>query len=142
MKNKTMKQKNGKRFTWFGVLVTLLSFLLAGLVILAVYRSTPRKSEYVAEPSMILNALNNGRYADALTEVAENRGMGVDERSNSDYTAPYAACDYFEAYSYYLAYSRTGDTARAAEYEAEMQQHYEKMGNLQFMAEEMKKALK
>ena len=137
MKNK----KKTKRFSWYGLIATLLVLTLAGLSAAAIIRSAPRKYDYKTEPSSLLYSLKNGRYTDALTAVKENRAMGVDERTHADYAAPYAACDYYEACTWYEAYVRTGDKENAAVWEAKMQGAYEKMGSLQFMAEEIKKTL-
>lgn len=135
------KKKNG-RFSLFGLLVTVLSLLLVILVIVAVIRSTPKKYEYSSQASYILSDLKNGHYADALSKTAENRAMGIDERNNADYAAPYAACDYFEACTYYEAFLKLDDKKNASVYEAKMAEAYERMGSLQFMAEEIRAALR
>ncbi len=135
------QKTTGKRFSLFGLLVTLLSFLLVALLVTAAVRSRPRSYEYKAEPSAILYDLQKGRYVSALDSVRGNRAMGIDETVNADYAAPYEACDYFEACSYYEACRRTGDAAGASVYEAKMNAAYENMGTLQFMAQEIRKAL-
>ncbi|MBQ6240776.1 MAG: hypothetical protein IJK56_10545 [Firmicutes bacterium] len=140
MNKRILGQKNGKN-TGFSILVTALCFLLIILIAFAIKQSAPRKYDYYEKPSAILNTLNNGRYIDALDQVVQNRAMGIDEKTDADYAVPYAVCDYFEAYSYYLAYQRVGDEARAAEYEKRMQACYDKMGTLQFMAEDIREAL-
>ena len=140
MNNQMTAQRKGKH-SWFGFLATALGILLLVLIGAAMKLSMPQTYDYHSEPASILGNLRSGRYSEAFTEVAENRAMGFDEHTNTDFTSPYAACDYFVAYSYYLAYQRTGDEAKAAEYEKIMQECYAKMGALQFMAEEMRQAL-
>lgn len=139
--NKRFSSQTKGKHSWFGFLATALSILLLILIGSAVKLSAPYTYDYHSEPSMILGDLKNGRYAEAVIETAENRVMGIDENTDADYTSAYAACDYFEACSYYVAYLRTGDEAKAAEYEKIMQECYAKMGALQFMAEEMRQAL-
>ena len=137
---KTDKSVRRHRFSIFGLLVTLLSFLLVILVIVAITKSTPTKGGYKTDPSMILYDLQQGLYSDAVAAVAENRALGADETADPDYAAAYAACDYFEAYSYYYAYSGAGDAAKASYYEGLMNDAYGRMGALQYMAEDMQAA--
>ena len=137
MKNNAPRRRGSMLFS---LLVTLLSFVLVILISAAVIRSAPSKGGYKTEPSMILYDLQKGRYTDALSAAAENRSLGVDERASSDYAAPYAVCDYFEAYSYYAAYSRVGDAEKAAYYEGLMDNAYARMGALQYMAEDIRAA--
>lgn len=139
--NKQISSQTKGKHSWFGFVATALAILLLILIGAAMRLSMPQTYDYHSEPTSILSNLRSGRYSEAVMETAENRAMGYDERSNPDYASPYAACDYFEAYSYYLAYQRTGDGAKAAEYESKMQECYDKMGALQFMAEEMRQAL-
>ena len=138
-KNKT---KTRKKFSLFGLAATVLSLLFLILIGIGIQRASLKRNDYKNEPSVILNDLQRGRYADALSCTAENRAMGIDEKTNANYEAPYAVCDYFEACSYRTAYLKTGDDATAAFYEAKMQEAYERMGTLQFMAEDIRKALK
>ncbi|MBP5224126.1 MAG: hypothetical protein J6Z38_00870 [Lachnospiraceae bacterium] len=135
------RNKKRKSFSLFGAAVTLLTLLLIGLSAFAIVKSRPDRYDYKTEPTYILSALNRGRYMDALRDVADNRAIGVDEKTNEAYAAPYAVCDYFEACSYYLAYQKTGDAENAARYEAKMQEAYARMGTLQIMAEEIRAAL-
>lgn len=135
------RNKTKKKFSLFSLAVTVLSLLLIVLVIVAVTNASPKKYDYRTEPSSLLYTLNRGRYAEALQDVANNRAMGYDEKTNADYEAPYAVCDYFEACSYYNACMKTGGAESAAVYEAKMQEAYERMGSLQMMAEEIRKAL-
>ena len=136
---KTEKTRRS-RFSVFGLFVTLLSFLLVILVGTAIAKSAPSKGGYKSDPSSILYSLQKGRYSDAVSSVAENRALGIDEKDDPDYAAPYAVCDYFEAYSYYAAYSRTGDAEKAAYYEDLMADAYGRMGSLQYMAEDIRAA--
>ncbi|MBQ9911212.1 MAG: hypothetical protein IJM50_06920 [Lachnospiraceae bacterium] len=136
---KRNKKKN--RFSLYGFTATVLTLILIGLVIFAFSKSAPAKNDYKNEPSYILSALNRGRYTEALRDVYDNRALGIDEKTNEAYAAPYAVCDYFEACSYYQAYKKTGDDANAARYEEKMKEAYERMGTLQVMAEEIRASL-
>ena len=138
MKNNTAR----RRFSVFTVIITLLGLLLVILIMVAIRRSTPEDYSYISRPSSLLFSLQNGRYTQAVSEVTENRAVGVDESTDQAYAAPYAVCDYFTARSYYEAYVRAGDQAGAAAYQAQMDDAYARMGDLQYMADDIAEALK
>ena len=117
--------------------VTILGLLLTGMIILFVTRVNRTFYSYTTEPDTLLRMLNRGEYANAWREVQNNRAQGETEQKDRDYVLPYAVVDYFEAESYYNACLGSDDAEKAAQYRETMDEAYEAMGELQFLAEEI-----
>ena len=133
-------RRNGKkdpRTALFYAAVTILVLLFIGLTIFFITRMNRSFYRYTTEPDSILYTLNHGQYPEAWRDVKENRASGETEDKDPKYVLPYAAADYFEARSYYSVYSDTGKAGKAGDFRQTMDQAYEKMGELQFLAEDI-----
>lgn len=131
------RKKSELRSVLFYLSVTVLGILLIGLSILFLARVNRRGYSYTVEPNTLLRMLNRGDYAESWRDVQDNRAIGETEQKDKAYALPYAVVDYFEAASYYSVYQDSGDAGQAARYKEDMEQAYEAMGELQFMAEEI-----
>ena len=136
MNRRRTRPKSG-RDVLFYIAVTILGLLLIGLILFFLYRLHETYHHYTVEPNNILYTLNRGDYVSAWQDVQSNRAAGKTGEKEPGYVLPYAVADYFEAASYYAVYEESGDTEKAADYREEMERAYEKMGELQFMAEEI-----
>ena len=121
----------------FYVAATMLSLLFIILTVLFIARSRRAFYNYTAEADDILRELNRGRYVEAWNDVRSNRMQGVTEDKHPEYALPYAAADYYEARSLYTAYRAAGERDRAAYYKNEMEEAYDGMGKIQFLADEI-----
>lgn len=119
------------------IVIIVLAAAIVVTLVLVINETKPDRYQYTVSASSIITDLNYGQYSSAVESVCRNRGLGVTEESDADYTECYAAVDYYVAKSYYEAYSLTGDDDTAAGYQQEMTEAYEKMGDLTFLAEDM-----
>ena len=115
----------------------LLCLILIGEAIFFVTRISTKRESNTLTANAILHELNRGAYMDALYSVRYNRAAGLTEEKDPDYALAYAAADYYEAASYYLAYEKTGLSAEAEAYKTKMDAAYQRMGELQFLAEKI-----
>ena len=136
MRARVNRRKEPRSFLFY-LAVTILGLLLIGLIIMFITRVNRTFYSYTAEPNELLHMLNRGEYSEAWRQVGENRAQGITEKENKDYVLPYAVVDYFEAESYYSVFLESGNTEEAARYREAMDEAYETMGELQFMAEEI-----
>ncbi len=114
-----------------------LCLILIGEGILFLNRIRPRDRYYTVEANTILHELNRGSYTEALYSVQSNRAAGITEKDDPDFALAYAAADYYEAASYYAAYDRNSQEDLASKYREKMEEAYQRMGELQFLAEKM-----
>lgn len=129
--------KREARTVLFYLVVIILGIVLTGMTMLFLYKVNRRTYSYTTEPNTLLHMLNRGEYAQVWREVQNNRALGETKEKDKDYALPYAVTDYFEAASYYNAYLENGDAEKAGQYKAAMEEAYEDMGELQFLAEEI-----
>ena len=115
----------------------LLCLILICEAILFFNRISLKEYRSTVEPDTILRELNRRAYMDALYSVRCNRAAGLTEEQEPGFALPYAAADYYEAASYYLAFERAGRSEEAKAYRAKMDEAYERMGEIRFLTEEM-----
>lgn len=135
--NSKSSRKKDPRIALFYAAVTALALLFIGLTGFFIVRMNRGFYSYTSEPDAILRMLNRGDYAGAWREVKDNRASGQTEEKEPAYELPYAAVDYYEAKSYYNVYADNGETEKAEIFRRDMDQAYEKMGELQFLAEDI-----
>lgn len=131
-----VKKKSTAERVFNFIILGLAAFLVIMILIL-VFTTAPAKNEYINSAASIITSLDNGRYSDAVSYVYYNRSCGVTEETDEDYAECYAAVDYIVAESYYVAYSEAGDRETAAKYSDDMDTALAKMGDLEFLADEI-----
>ena len=131
------KRKKDPGTAVFYLVVTVLGLVLIGLSILFMTRINRTYDNYSSDANYLLYTVNRGDYIHAWLDVQNNRANGETEKKNAAYTLPYAIVDYFEAESYYTMYLNSGDMEKARQYREEMDSAYEKMGELQYIAEDI-----
>lgn len=82
----------------------------------------------------------SGRYADCISYKYENMCGKI--RTTDELEQCYAVADYFEAASLYRAALHTGDTDKAEKWLAVMEETYQKLGDVAYLADEIKTKLK
>lgn len=136
------KKKRDVNRKLFIAAAVLLCLVLIGEVIFFVTRISTKRESSTLDASTILHELNRGAYMDALYSVRYNRAAGLTEEKDPDYALPYAAADYYEAASYYLAYSKCGQEEQARVWREKMEAARDRMGELQFLTEDMNAELR
>ncbi len=131
------KKKKDLHTGLFIAAAALLCLILIGEAILFFNRISLKEYRSTVDPDTILRELNRGAYMDALYSVRCNRAAGLTEKQEPGFALPYAAADYYEAASYYLAFERAGRSEEAKAYRAKMDEAYERMGEIRFLTEEM-----
>ena len=131
------KRKRKPRARLFHLAVTLLCLLLVILTFYFLANIRVRDDRYTYDANSILHTLDRGDYYGALENVLSNRAQGITETTDPAYLLPYAAADYYQAALYLSAYEAAGDTAQTERWQKAKDAAYEKMGELQFLAEDM-----
>ena len=131
------KRKTDLSTKLFIAAAAFLCLILLVEAIVFIKRIDPSREYEPLTPDTILHELNRGAYMDAMYSVRYNRTAGITEKQNQDYAVPYAAVDYFEAASYYVAYGRSGQADMAQAYREKMEDAYQRMGDLQFLTEKI-----
>lgn len=136
MRGKVRRKRDG-RTVLFYVAVTILGIVFLAVTTQFLARLNGPYYTYSTPPHSLLYTLNRGDYVQAWREVQDNRAMGATEKTDQEYALPYAVVDYFEAASFYNVYLESGDKEKTEQYREAMDEAYEAMGELQFMAEEI-----
>ena len=135
------RKKMDLRTKLFGAAAVLLVLILIGEAVLFFNRISLKREYSTLTANTILHQLNRGAYTDALYSVRYNRAAGLTEELEPAFALPYAAADYYEAASYCLAFERAGRDEEAKAYRAKMEEAYQRMGELQFLAEKINAGL-
>ena len=135
------RRKRDPRSALFYTAVTILTLLLITLTAAFVTGINREYYRYTVKPDDLLYTLNRGDYVEAWSDVQNNRASGKNEEADPEYVLPYAVVDYYEAGSYYTVYQENGDVRKAEDFRRIMEQAYEKMGELQFLAGEIDSVL-
>lgn len=154
MKRKINNNSAGSRSAVDGlykVIIAILSVILVVMIVITAVKINSSFSEYVSTPNDLLRTIKNGYYPDALSEMYDNIALGETSSKNSDYIAPYALLDYYEAESYVALYKSAAKQAAAAGdkqketellekvsvYQGTMDAARNGMGEIEFMTEEI-----
>ncbi|MBR3635531.1 MAG: hypothetical protein IKN47_04980 [Lachnospiraceae bacterium] len=134
MKNKE-KISSGK---WFYVVTAILAIILCGIVLGVITSTTPKFSSYyeVSTPEELVRKMEFSGYHRMHEYKKINEALGVYSDSNPSYVVTYAICDYYENALMYKGYYKAGN-ARAAEYKAAMEDAKVKMGEYDYIAEDI-----
>ena len=134
MKNKE-KISSGK---WFYVVTAILAIILCGIVLGVITSTTPKFSSYyeVSTPEELVRKMEFSGYHRMHEYKKINEALGVYSDSNPSYVVTYAICDYYENALIYKGYYKAGN-ARAAEYKAAMEDAKVKMGEYDYIAEDI-----
>lgn len=134
MKNKE-KISSGK---WFYVVTAILAIILCGIVLGVITSTTPKFSSYyeVSTPEELVRKMEFSGYHRMHEYKKINEALGVYSDSNPSYVVTYAICDYYENALMYKGYYKAGN-ARAAEYKAAMEDARVKMGEYDYIAEDI-----
>ena len=131
----------------FKVFLILLSLVLVAILMITGTKINRESYRYYSKPNELLWTIRNGNYPDALTSMYDNIAQGETPEKNSEYAAPYAILEYYEAASLLKAYTnadsgadpvRGAELASAAERcKADMEDARRRMGDLDFFAAEI-----
>ena len=134
MKHKE-KISSGK---WFYVVTAILAIILCGIVLGVITSTTPKFSSYyeVSTPEELVRKMEFSGYHRMHEYKKINEALGVYSDSNPSYVVTYAICDYYENALMYKGYYKAGN-ARAAEYKAAMEDAKVKMGEYDYIAEDI-----
>lgn len=130
------------------VLMVVLAVILVIMVLATMARINRTFDDYTTRPNNLLWTMKNGYYGDAVNEMYDNIVLGETVKKNADYEVPYALLEYYEAESYYTAYTGAAGLAKdpseaaalledAEKYKADMEDARGRMGDLEFMTEEI-----
>ncbi len=120
------------------VVIIILTVIIFILSIVLFAETRPRMN--IREPETarsMLRRLEKGDYSGLVESKYLNELGGFTAKTDSAYTVPYAATDYYEAAFSYNAYARTGDTDRASEYKKVMDESRETLGEYSYLADEI-----
>ena len=134
MKNKE-KISSGK---WFYVVITILAIILCGIVLGVVTSTTPKFSGYyeVSTPEELVRKMDFSGYHRMNEYKKINEALGVTSYTDPSYVVTYAICDYYENALMYKGYHQAGNV-KASDYKAAMDDARKKMGEYDYIAEEI-----
>ena len=132
----------------FGAIIIILAIILVIMLMALGAKIKYSHEVYISDPDSVLYTIKNGRFQDALEDKIYNETAGATVEKDKDYEIPYALVDYYEAESYYTAYSKaaenTADPAekarledRAASFREKMEAAAGSLGDLAFMTEDI-----
>ena len=90
---------------------------------------------YHYDEDTFLYAIQDGQYSEL--QEKKNRNELEHVKADAQMLECYAVADYYEAASMYYAYENIGNTAKAAEAKAEMEEAKGRMGDLSYCADEI-----
>lgn len=117
------------------IILAILSVTLVIAFITLVGEMSDIDRYYEKDANTFWWAYESGRYADSIRDKYENKYNGVKE--TAELTQCYAVSDYFEAASLYKAAVFTGKEEKAKEYLETMVKAYAKMGDVEYLAEDI-----
>lgn len=139
MRNKTFLSGDNKSLN---IINTILVIILVIMFVVFGVNIMKKGYTYIAEPADILRDINDSQYDDAIYYVNENRANGVGVDDNPEYKEPYAIVDYLQASLDYKMYLDSGDSRKAADSKAKMDEAFANMGKLKYKAAEIDKMIK
>ena len=132
-------KKSGVRDTILNIVIVILTFILFITAAIFVGKTKPRVGTlYGPEPAdRLIIMLERGRYTELMQDRYSNEMLGATVKTNSAYTVPYAAADYYEAAIDYNGYLKAGDQAGAASYKKIMDSSRATLGEYEYVADEI-----
>ena len=141
--NRSDKNKSALKDRAATVIIVILAIILvlgASALSAKVLKKSSRSYE-ANKATYLISDIKYGNYDSLIYSVGQNRGLGVTEEDNGDYTVPYAAADYIEAAMDLKVCEGRGYEEKAAQLRKQMEEYKEKMGDLAFVTDDIDEML-
>lgn len=130
MRNKQEQQTRDVKVFLLNIVIGILIFLLIVGISYALGEWSDSKDRGYEENSFLYR-MEDGRYDEMVRMYHENRALGITfDKEGQEY---YAVAGYYEAASYYKAFTEAGDSARMEIYRRKMEAAAADMGAMSFV---------
>lgn len=135
--SKKTKQSAGIGNHLYGIIIFILCLILVVMSIIIVRELTEPASHFEYEGDYLLHEFQRGEYGDTVLSAKRAIVQGKTPEMSNDYKVAFTILEYFEAASYYKGHLNAGDKEGAEQYKQKMQAAHDKLGEFEFMAEEV-----